>query len=109
LHITNSVLHLPLSEFRTRTWFILRVNSDRLPTRLVQSIVRLQGPHVAKQDKAVLEQQTATVRRFGGEHYSSTDLDLFGNAIALLVRHAANGDAASAAPTIEPREVTFTA
>ena len=108
LHITNSVLHLPLSEFRTRTWFILRANSERLPTRVVQGIIRLQGPHVAKQDKAVLEQQTATVRRFGGEHYSSTDLDLFGNAIALLVRHAANGSDGEL-PSIEPREVTFTA
>jgi phenylpropionate dioxygenase-like ring-hydroxylating dioxygenase large terminal subunit len=107
LHITNSVLHLPLSEFRTRTWFVLRANSDRLPTRLVQAVIRLQGPHVAKQDKRVLERQTETVRRFGGEHYSSTDLDLFGTAIALLIRHAS--EPGRAAPTIEPREVTFTA
>jgi phenylpropionate dioxygenase-like ring-hydroxylating dioxygenase large terminal subunit len=107
LHITNSVLHLPLSEFRTRTWFILRANSDRLPTRLVQAIIRLQGPHVAKQDKRVLEKQTETVRRFGGEQYSSTELDLFGNAIALLVRHAC--EPGRTPPAIEPREVTFTA
>ncbi len=107
LHLTNSVLHLPMSEFRTRTWFILRVKSDRLPSRLVQAVIRLQGPHVAKQDKRVLERQTETVRRFGGEQYSSTDLDLFGNAIALLVRHAS--EPGRVAPTIEPREVTFTA
>ena len=106
LHITNSVLHLTMSEFRTRTWFILRANSDKLPTRLVQTVIRLQGPHVAKQDKRVLERQTETVRRFGGEQYTSTDLDLFGNAIALLVRHAC--EPGRAAPTIEPREVTFT-
>ena len=107
LHLTNSVLHLPLSEFRTRTWFILRANSQRLPTRLVQAVIRAQGPHVAKQDKGVLERQTETVRRFGGEQYSSTDMDLFGNAIALLVRHAS--EPGRAAPNIEPREVTFTA
>lgn len=88
-------------------WFILRANSERLPTRLVQAVIRLQGPHVAKQDKHVLERQTATVRRFGGEQYSSTDLDLFGNAISVLVRHAAEPD--GPAPTIESREVTFTA
>jgi phenylpropionate dioxygenase-like ring-hydroxylating dioxygenase large terminal subunit len=107
LHITNSVLHLPMGDFRTRTWFVLRANSERLPTRLVQAVIRLQGPHVAKQDKHVLERQTATVRRFGGEHYSSTEMDLFGNAISVLVRHAAAGG--GTAPTIEPREVTFSA
>jgi phenylpropionate dioxygenase-like ring-hydroxylating dioxygenase large terminal subunit len=108
LHIVNSVLHLPLNEFCTRTWFVLRANSERLPTRLVQGVIRVQGPHVARQDKAVLEQQTTTVRRFGGEHYSSTDLDLFGTAISVLVRHAAD-NGGGPAPTIESREVSFTA
>jgi phenylpropionate dioxygenase-like ring-hydroxylating dioxygenase large terminal subunit len=107
LHIVNSVLHLPLDEFRTRTWFVLRANSQRLPTRLVQAVIRVQGPHVAKQDKRVLERQTETVRRFGGEQYSSTELDLFATAIARLVRHA-SGAGGGDPPSIEPREVTFT-
>jgi phenylpropionate dioxygenase-like ring-hydroxylating dioxygenase large terminal subunit len=115
LHIVNSVLHLPLSEFRTRAWFVLRFRSDRLPARLVESIVRLQGPRVARQDVRMLGLQTATVRRFGGEQFSSTDLDLFGNAVWRLLRWASadgngHGDGDRAAPpVIEPREVTFRA
>jgi phenylpropionate dioxygenase-like ring-hydroxylating dioxygenase large terminal subunit len=113
LHIVNSVLHLPLSEYRTRAWFVLRFRSDRLPARLVRSIVRVQGPRVARQDVRMLGLQTATVRHFGGEHFSSTDLDLFGNAVARLLRWASTeGDGAShrrEPPTIEPREVRFRA
>jgi phenylpropionate dioxygenase-like ring-hydroxylating dioxygenase large terminal subunit len=113
LHIVNSVLHLPLSEFRTRAWFVLRFRSDRLPGRLVESIVRLQGPRVARQDVRMLGLQTATVRRFGGEQFSSTDLDLFGNAVGRLLRWASEQGGGPVdgrePPVIEPREVTFRA
>jgi phenylpropionate dioxygenase-like ring-hydroxylating dioxygenase large terminal subunit len=106
LQLFNTVLHLPLSETRTRAWFVRRANSQRLPTRFVQDIIRLQGPHVAKQDVRVLGQQTENVRRFGGEQYSSTEMDLFGSAVWRLLRHAEKGEEA---PPVEPREVTFRA
>jgi phenylpropionate dioxygenase-like ring-hydroxylating dioxygenase large terminal subunit len=106
LQIVNTVLHLPLSGTRTRTWFVLRANSQRLPRRLVQAIIRLQGPRVAKQDVRILGRQTANIRRFGGEQYSSTEMDLFGTAVWRLLRHAEKG---GAPPVIEPREVTFRA
>jgi nitrite reductase/ring-hydroxylating ferredoxin subunit len=108
LQIVNSVLHLPLDRFRTRAWFVLRANSDRLPTRLVQAVIRLQGPRVARQDVQMLGRQTATVRRFGGERYASTEMDLFGTAVWRLLRHAASGDG-SPPPVIEERTVTFRA
>lgn len=108
LHIVNSVLHLPLDRFRTRAFFVLRATSQRLPTRLIQAVIRVQGPRVARQDVRVLEQQTATIRRFGGERYSSTDLDLFGNSVYRLLRHAEVADG-SPAPTVERREVVFRA
>jgi phenylpropionate dioxygenase-like ring-hydroxylating dioxygenase large terminal subunit len=106
LQLVNSVLHLPLSEVRTRAWFVLRANSQRLPNHLVQAVIRLQGPHVAKQDVRMLGQQTANVRRFGGERFSSTELDLFGTAVWRLLRHAEKGQPP---PAIESREVTFRA
>jgi len=106
LQLVNSVLHLPLGEQRTRAWFVLRANSERLPTRLVQAVIRVQGPHVAKQDVGMLAKQTANVRRFGGERFSSTEMDLFGSAVWRLLRHAEKGDDP---PVIEPREVTFRA
>jgi phenylpropionate dioxygenase-like ring-hydroxylating dioxygenase large terminal subunit len=106
LQLVNTVLHLPLAETRTRLWFVLRANRQRLPRRLVETAIRLQGPHVAKQDLRVLERQTANVRRFGGERYASTDLDLFGSAVWRLLRAAEKGQPT---PDVEPREVTFRA
>jgi nitrite reductase/ring-hydroxylating ferredoxin subunit len=106
LQIMNSVLHLPLSELRTRAWFVLRANSQRLPTALVRSVIRLQGPHVAKQDVRMLAAQTENVRRFQGEHYSSTEMDLLGSAVWRLLRAAEKG---GDLPVIENREVTFSA
>lgn len=106
LQIVNSVLHLPLADLRTRAWFVLRANSQRLPARLVQAVIRVQGPHVAKQDAAMLAKQSGNVRRFGGEQFSSTEMDLFGSAVWRLLRHAEKGDDP---PAIEPREVTFRA
>lgn len=106
LQLMNTVIHLPLSDLRTRAWFIVRANSQKLPTRLVQAVIRVQGPHVAKQDVRVLGRQTANTVRFGGEQYASTEMDLFGSAIWRLLRHAEKGDDL---PTIEQREVTFRA
>jgi phenylpropionate dioxygenase-like ring-hydroxylating dioxygenase large terminal subunit len=112
LQIVNSVLHLPLGPFRTRAWFVLRANSQRLPSRLVEAVIRLQGPRVARQDVRMLGRQTDTVRRFGGERYTSTEMDLFGNAVWRLLRHAGDGPAdgeAGEPPVIEERTVTFRA
>ena len=83
---------------------MLRVNSQRLPRHLVQAVIRLQGPRVARQDVRVLGRQTETVRRFGGEQYSSTELDLFSAPVWRLLRHAEKG---GDPPVIEPREVTL--
>lgn len=87
LRITNSILHLPLSATRTRAWFVLRFRSP-LPASVVGPIVRARGHKILQQDVDMLEHQTRNIRRFGGERYTSTDLDLLGNAIWRLMRQA---------------------
>jgi len=106
LSIVNTVVHLPMSATCTRTWFVLRASSERLPSRLVEAVIRLQGPHVAKQDARMLAAQTGNVQRFGGESYSSTEMDLFGTAVWRLLRAAERGEEP---PEIAAREVTFRA
>lgn len=93
VRITNSILHLPMSPRRTRAWFVLRFRSP-LPAAIVGPIVRLRGSKILEQDVEMLEQQTANIRRFGGERYASTDLDLLGNAIWRLLRQAERRDQA---------------
>ena len=91
LHITNSILHLPLSPTRTRAWFVLRFRSP-LPAAAVGPIIRARGKKILQQDVEMLEEQTRNIRRFGGERYTSTDLDLLGNAIYKLMRQAERGE-----------------
>ncbi len=91
LCITNSILHLPMSATRTRAWFVLRFRSP-LPASVVGPIVRARGKKILRQDVDMLEQQTRNIHRFGGERYTSTDLDLLGNAIWRLMRQAEKSD-----------------
>lgn len=87
LRITNSILHLPLDPFRTRAWFVVRYWT-RLPAAVVRPIVLAQGKRILAQDAGMLARQTENIRRFGGERYTSTDLDLFGSAVRRLLRQA---------------------
>jgi len=87
VRIVNNILHLPLSATRTRAWFVLRFRSP-LPAKALAPIVRARGKKILEQDVEMLEAQTANVRRFDRERYTSTDLDLLGNAIWRLLRSA---------------------
>lgn len=110
--IVNTIVQLPLSPFRTRAWFVVRFSSP-LPAPLVRMIVRQQGQRILGQDADALARQTDHTRTFGGERYSSTEIDLLGTAIWRLLRHAERAeqpDAADLPPaTISEREVVFEA
>lgn len=111
LRIVNTILHLPMGPFRTRAWFVLDFATP-LPASIVRPIVQVRGKGVLEQDVAMLEAQTERTRRFGGERYTSTDLDLLGNAIWRRLRQAERAEAAvgadDAPPDEEPVETTVT-
>ncbi len=87
LRIVNTIVHLPMSPFRTRAWFVLQF-STRLPAPIVQAIVLGRGRQILRQDAEMLARQTANVRRFGGERFTSTELDVLGTAVWRLLRQA---------------------
>ena len=49
----------------------------------------MRGRGILGQDADMLARQAETTRRFGGERYTSTELDLMGNGIWRLLRQAA--------------------
>jgi hypothetical protein len=102
LHIVNTIVHLPLSPTRTRAWFVVRYWS-RLPARVMRPIVQLRGRSILRQDARMLARVTDNIGRFGGERYTSTELDLMGNAIRRLLR----GDGVTSASAVLPRTITF--
>jgi phenylpropionate dioxygenase-like ring-hydroxylating dioxygenase large terminal subunit len=87
LTIVNTILHLPMSPFRTRAWFVVRYRT-RVPGLLARPIVAVRGHQILRQDARVLAQQSGNIRRFGHERFTSTDLDLIGNSIWRLLREA---------------------
>jgi phenylpropionate dioxygenase-like ring-hydroxylating dioxygenase large terminal subunit len=84
LRLVNTIVHLPLSPFRTRAWFVVRFWST-LPTSVVRPIIAAQGRRILRQDAVVLARQTENIQRFGLTRYASTDLDIMGSAIWRLL------------------------
>jgi phenylpropionate dioxygenase-like ring-hydroxylating dioxygenase large terminal subunit len=85
--IFNTVVHLPLGPQRTRAWFIVQWWS-RLPPTVVAPLVHVRGGQILRQDARALALQNQNIRAFGGEHFTSTDLDVLGNAVWRLLRQA---------------------
>ncbi len=112
--IVNTIVHLPMSPFRTRAWFVVRFQS-RLPAAIVRPAVVQQGRHILRQDARALARQTERIRGLGGERYASTELDLLGNAIWHLLRHAERaerpdgGDRRCPSASVSERTVVFEA
>ena len=83
----------------------------RLPPALVKAVVTPVANRIFAQDKAILRQQSENVRRFGGERYASTELDVLGQHILRLLRRAERGESdadADAANGGRPADRHFT-
>jgi phenylpropionate dioxygenase-like ring-hydroxylating dioxygenase large terminal subunit len=110
--LVNTIVHLPMSPFRTRAWFVVRFES-RLPASVVRAVVRQHGRRILRQDADALARQTERARSLGGERYASTELDLLGPAIWHLLRRAERAeqlDGGDAAPaTVRERTIVFEA
>lgn len=91
LQIVNTILHLPMAPFRTRAWFVVRFWT-RAPGLLTRPVIAVRGRQILSQDSRVLAEQSHNIRRFGRERFTSTDLDLIGNAVWRLLREAERGE-----------------
>ena len=71
----------------------------RLPPALVKAVVTPVANRIFAQDRAILRAQADNVRRFGGEQFASTELDVLGQHILRLLRRAERGEPTPTAPT----------
>ena len=72
-----------------------------VPGWLVRPFVSPVATRIFAQDAVMLARQRAQIRRFGGEKYTSTELDVLGPQVTLLLKQAAAGEPA------EPHEHTL--
>jgi phenylpropionate dioxygenase-like ring-hydroxylating dioxygenase large terminal subunit len=106
-HVVLTAAHTPATDLVTD---VHAIGVFRL--RVPHWLVRLFGIPVAKkilrQDQDVLHAQAETVRRFGGENFASTELDVLGRDIWRLLERASRGetvpeDGAAGGPAAERR------
>jgi nitrite reductase/ring-hydroxylating ferredoxin subunit len=93
----------PLEDFRTRLFATISFKVP-LPGFLVALILAPVAKMIFHQDAVLLARQTANLRLFGGEQYTSTDVDALGQHILQLLKQAERG---TATPTDEPQEKRF--
>jgi phenylpropionate dioxygenase-like ring-hydroxylating dioxygenase large terminal subunit len=105
-HLMATILHTPIHDTLTRAWFVQCIRLP-LPKWLVGSYVARKVDRVLRQDRDALAAQTGSIRRFGGERYASTELDLMGPEILRMLKQAERGLAVD--ETAPERRVKFLA
>ena len=90
VHFLVNSICTPLSDARTRIHAVIAFRT-RLPGWLVKQVLNPVATRIFRQDAAILKAQGENLRRFGGEHYASTAIDVLGLQIARLLRGAESG------------------
>ncbi|WP_240481164.1 Rieske 2Fe-2S domain-containing protein [Sandaracinus amylolyticus] len=91
-HFLADTVCTPVSDFRTKLHAVVSFRS-RVPGHVIAPFVKPLALRVFQQDAVVLKQQTETIKKFGGEQFASTEIDVLGKHIWRLLRAAERGDA----------------
>jgi phenylpropionate dioxygenase-like ring-hydroxylating dioxygenase large terminal subunit len=89
-HFLVTSLCTPVEDFLTRLFAVVTFRT-RFPGWLVKRVLNPVAMRIFSQDAAMLAVQTEAIHRFGGEHYTSTEIDLMGPQILRLMRRAEQG------------------
>jgi phenylpropionate dioxygenase-like ring-hydroxylating dioxygenase large terminal subunit len=86
-HIVVTSLCTPVTDFDTRLFAVISLRV-RVPSALIKPVLEPLALKIFDQDAKILQLQTETIARFGGEQYVSTELDALGPQIWRLLRQA---------------------
>ena len=91
-HFLVSAAMTPVSDFVTHIYAVVSFKVRVFPGWLLKPFLMPLGLKVFAQDAELLALQTENIKRFGGEQYASTDIDVLGKHIWRLMRKAERGD-----------------
>ncbi|MGC4001081.1 MAG: aromatic ring-hydroxylating dioxygenase subunit alpha [Anaeromyxobacter sp.] len=91
-HLVATTAMTPEAPGRTRLFAVVTWRLP-LPGWLVRAVLTPVAGRILAQDARMLALQAENVRRFGGERFTSTRLDVLGPQIAQLLERAARGEA----------------
>lgn len=89
--LVNSIC-TPVDDYLTKIHAVISFRT-RFPGWLVRILLNPVATRIFNQDAFILKAQGENLKRFGGEHYASTPIDVLGLQIARLLRKAEIGDA----------------
>lgn len=103
-HILVNAACTPVDDYDTILYAVVALRT-RLPIRWVRPLIEPFALKIFAQDAVMLQQQTDSIHRFGGQAYASTEVDLLGPHILKLMLRAERGELGD--PKAEPwtREV----
>jgi phenylpropionate dioxygenase-like ring-hydroxylating dioxygenase large terminal subunit len=107
-HVLVSAAATPIDDFYTALYAVVSFKL-RLPHFLVKPLLIPIALRIFKQDAQILERQTEVIRRFGGEHFASTEIDVLGNHILRLLRQAERGEAVTTHGEVTERRLRLRA
>jgi hypothetical protein len=90
-HFIVTSICTPVDDFRTRMYASVSFRVRFLPSWLIKLVLQPIALRIFAQDAAILKRQTQSIQRFGGEAYTSTDIDLMGPQVWRLLRRAEQG------------------
>jgi phenylpropionate dioxygenase-like ring-hydroxylating dioxygenase large terminal subunit len=91
-HLLVDSVMTPVNDFVTRIYAVVSFKL-RFPGWLVKPFVKPLALRIFRQDAFILGKQTEMIRRFGGEQFVSTEIDVLGRHIWRLLKAAERGDA----------------
>ncbi|QSJ19173.1 aromatic ring-hydroxylating dioxygenase subunit alpha [Nostoc sp. UHCC 0702] len=89
----------PVSDFYNRNFVVVTFRLG-LPGWVMQPLVKFLLSSIIRQDAVILKAQAENIRRFGGEQFMSTDVDLVSSQIWFMLQQAERGELRS------PKEIT---
>jgi phenylpropionate dioxygenase-like ring-hydroxylating dioxygenase large terminal subunit len=85
VHFVVNALCVPVRASITRVYAVVQFRT-RLPGWLVKLLLNPIATRIFDQDASILKSQADSLRRWGGQHYASTSIDVLGLQIAQLLR-----------------------
>ena len=89
----------PVSDFQIRNFLVVTFRLG-LAGWVMQPLVKFLLSSIIRQDAVILKAQAENIRRFGGEQFMSTDVDLVSSQIWFMLQQAERGELRS------PKEIT---
>ncbi|MCU0656301.1 MAG: aromatic ring-hydroxylating dioxygenase subunit alpha [Polyangiaceae bacterium] len=90
-HILVASAMTPVDDFHTKIFTVVSFRV-RVPGELLRPLLTPIALRIFQQDAVILRAQTETIRRFGGEQFVSTEIDVIGKHVWRLLRAAERGE-----------------